>query len=318
MKAVRVGLIGGGDHARHAMMDAIGRMPGWSIVAVADPSADARGRISASLPEARLFEDHRTLLSEIDDLDLILVATPPAASTDVVRSAWMSNAAILMEKPGALRSSDLDEFSATRGAPVSCAYGYRFHPTVAAFRKRLGDIGTLDRIELRFNAPVAVAGTWRASRETGGGALRDLGAHLLDLAGILLPMSLDLTHSMIRSTRTGDDEATLDYQAGQTRLRIQCAYHGAPEFSMNATGTGGSLRADLWSMTTPARGALDALASRVRTKLPGEFRTRDALRQSRTSMLSAAVTTSPASAPASVRDAASVLRLIEVAEAAAR
>ena len=312
---VRVGLIGGGDHARHALTDAIGCMPEWSIVAAADPSANARARVSATLPQARVYDNYETLLSETTGLDLVIIATPPAASARIVQSAWMNNAAILLEKPGALSPSELDGLQGGREAPVSCAYGYRFHPTVTAFRERMGHIGKLDRLELRFHAPLDVTGTWRSSRETGGGALRDLGAHLLDLAGWLQPAPLSLQHANIRSLRSEDDEASLDYNAGPVQVHIRCAYHGAPAFSLTATGPDGLLRADLWSMTTPARGALDAAMSRVRTKLPGEFRPATALRRSRMNMLSAAITHTPAHAAASIADAASVLRLIEAAEA---
>jgi predicted dehydrogenase len=319
--SVRVGLIGGGDHARHALTDAIGSMAGWSIAAVADPSADARQRISALLPQAQLYDNLETLLSATRDLDLIIVATPPAASVSVVQSAWATKAAILMEKPAALRASDLDQLPANREAPVTCAYGYRFHPTVTAFRRRLEELRSLESIELRFNAPIEVTGTWRATRAAGGGALRDLGAHLLDLSSCLLTAPLVLKQATIRSTRTDDDDATLDYQAGTVRLRISCAYHGTPEFSLRATGTGGLLRADLWSMTTPANGLVEAIVSRLRSKTPGGLRPANALRRSRMAMLSAAIAPSPSLSPsgaASIRNASLVLRHIEAAEAASR
>ena len=317
--AVRVALIGGGDHARRSLAGAVDHMSGWSIVAVADPDADARRRIGETLPRARVHADHEALLSATDDIDVIVVATPPTVGASIARAAWDTRAAILLEKPGAVFAADLAGLPAHRVAPVSCAYGYRFHPTVMAFRQALPSLGALERLELCFNAPISnIAGSWRASRERGGGALRDLGAHLIDLARVLLPAPLILEHSTINSKVTGDDEATLSCVAGPAQLTVRCAYHGASAFSLTATGARGELRANLWSMTTPARGPLGALASRVRTKVPGAFHPTMALRQSRMAMLAAAITPSREHPPASVQDAACVLELIESAEAMAR
>ena len=63
---------------------------------------------------------------------------------------------------------------------------------------------------------------------------------------------------------------------------------------------------------------MEAVISRARTKVQGGLRPANALCRSRTNMLSAAIMRTPTHAPASIADAASVLRLIEAAEAAAQ
>ena len=311
---MRLALIGGGDHGLRALASAVTQLPGWSIVAVADPDPGARARAAIALPQALLHADHESLLERTDGIDLIVVATPPAATAAVAKAALTSNAAILIEKPGALVAADLETIPTARVPFVTCAYSYRFHPTVIAFRAALPRVGSVARLELCFTAPMNAEGTWRASRESGGGALRDLGTHLLDFARQALGVPLTFAHGTIRSVKSGDDDVTLEFTAGTARVLLRCAYHGAPVFRLVAVGERGQLHADLWSMTTPARGWFEMLSSKVRTKLPGPLRPHAALFKSRMETLLAAVAPRTTNAPASIANAAAILRLVEAAE----
>ena len=314
---MRLALIGGGDHGLHGWAVAAAQLPGWSIVAVADPDVAARERAAAMLPHARMYADHRALLEGDDRFDLVVVATPPTVTAKIADVVMNTNAAVLIEKPGAVLSTELGALPGTRVHPVSVAYCYRFHPTVMAFRAALPEVGSLENMELCFTAPVRAAGTWRAARVAGGGALRDLGSHVLDLARVMLNAPLALTRASIRSLRTDDDQVELECSAGATRLRVHCAYHGGASFSLEATGSRGRLRADLFSMTTPARGWLGSMSSKVRTRLPGPRHPGTAIARARMDMLQSAITPSAAHPPASLADAAAILRLVEVAEARA-
>lgn len=325
VRGARVALIGAGHHGLGAIAPAVARLPGWSIVAVADPDAGALGRVAGLLPAARLYADPAELVEESQGLDLIVVATPPIVAAEAVLTAMRTEAAILVEKPGARcveELAGLERVARDRRATVTCGYSYRLHPTVEALERMLRSpgFGAVSRIRLRFNAPLENAASWRAARATGGGALRDLGTHLLDLALLLVGGPLRLEHATILSTGSEDDEVGIGLTAASgTCVQLRCGYGGAPEFSLTATSERHHVRADLWSMTTPVRVPIGrsitagVLSSRLLTRLSASRRPSRLLLRSRVETLRVALGAGGARA-ASLADALTVLRIVEAAE----
>jgi predicted dehydrogenase len=317
---VRLALLGGGAHGLGALARAVAGLRGWSIAAIADPGEAARIAAARTVPGARLFASTAELLEATHAIDLAIVATPPQATVEVALTALASGTRVLIEKPGARASHELD-LLAGAGSLAGCAYNYRFHPAIQQLRAMLAG-GHLRRLEMEFIAPLAAAGTWRASHAAGGGALRDLGTHLLDLATWLTGRSLALESAAINSRHTEHDQAHLRLRAGETEIDLHCAYHGSPTFSLRAhTGTATTLT-ELWGLAAPVRlspshGMGDSVrlwTSRLASKLPG-MRPAQALRVSQTRMLVAAV--AGAEGLATVTQAAAILGWVEQAEATA-
>lgn len=310
------------------MRSAVAVLPGWEIVAVADADAAARQRVGALVPRAQLFGDLSSLAEAstlpAGKVELIVLATPPVATPTLLAEVLSHNgfetAAVLVEKPGALTEQELQParlIAARRLAPVHVAYSYRQHGTVHAFTKALPQLGALHELTLDFHAPFAVSG-WRAARATGGGALRDIGAHLIDLARGMIPGDWSLEHAEFQSRSTEHDAVQLRYRAGATRLCLRASYHGRPVFSIVAAGAAGRLSCDLWSHTTPSRSALGALWSRLNTAAVPAKRAGPLLREAYASTLRRALanahTPEGAIGPASLDDAVAVLRYITEAE----
>jgi hypothetical protein len=322
--AVKVALLGGGAHGLGALGAAVAALPNWSIVAMADPASQARGAAVKLIPHVRVFASVAELLAAGMDFDLAVIATPPAATLEVALAALASGARILVEKPGARSHAEIDQLQAApRGHLAGFAYNYRFHPAIQELRAILTDQrAPLRRLELRFDVPLDPANTWRASQAAGGGALRDLGSHLLDLAAWLTGSPLEVLAATISSRRSEDDDAHLCLRAGETEVDLHCAYHGTPTFLLRAESQSTSLLTELWTLAKPVRlCASQPLASRARLwtsrlacKIPGR-RPAQGLRASRSRMLVAALGTD--GMLASAADAAAVLGWVAQAEAIA-
>ncbi len=122
--------------------------------------------------------------------DIVIVATAHNALCGLAMEAVRAGKHVLIEKPGAIRSADLEELrreSRARSVRVRIGYNLRSH---AAMRKarELVDVGAI-------GAPMLVRGRyghggrlgyekeWRANPMiSGGGELIDQGVHLIDLA----------------------------------------------------------------------------------------------------------------------------------------
>ena len=101
---------------------------------------------------------------------------------------------VLVEKPGAIHTQELDELEAAAkksGALVRVGYNHRYHPaalkTLELFRS--GALGPMMFLRGRYGhgGRIGYEKEWRADKKiSGGGELIDQGVHLIDLAGIFL------------------------------------------------------------------------------------------------------------------------------------
>jgi predicted dehydrogenase len=124
------------------------------------------------------------------DVDAVLVCTTHNALTEVALGAVQAGKHVLVEKPAARRSGELDTLiraAAERNVKVRVGFNHRFHP---AFQKaheivNSGAVGELMYIRARYGhgGRAGYEKEWRAAPElSGGGELIDQGVHLIDLA----------------------------------------------------------------------------------------------------------------------------------------
>lgn len=128
------------------------------------------------------------------NVDAIVVATLNGSLAPITLAAVQAGKHVLVEKPGALTSTQLREIaeSAQRtGARVRIGYNHRFHPALQKARALIdgGALGQLMFLRARYGhgGRKGYDREWRAdATRSGGGELIDQGVHLIDLAGWFL------------------------------------------------------------------------------------------------------------------------------------
>ena len=94
---------------------------------------------------------------------------------------------ILCEKPLAMNSSEAEEMVKTceqNNVQLSINYVYRFHPLIIKSKEIIANqmLGKIVSINLSFNIDAPPGSNFRFTKsKSGGGALRDLGTHMIDL-----------------------------------------------------------------------------------------------------------------------------------------
>ena len=158
-----------------------------TLVGAFDPAEGAAEQLCDSFPGARPAVSLDDLLKM--QLDLLIVASPPAWHADQACAAAAARIAVLCEKPMALTVADAErivEAAHCASAPVAIGMVRRFlpQPQMIAAMLGTGALGTLRRIEIfeggPFNWPVA-SPSYFDPRRGGGGVLEDIGVHVLDL-----------------------------------------------------------------------------------------------------------------------------------------
>ena len=186
---VGLGLVGAGGFASF-IAGSTASLPSVSLRAVADPRPDAAERL-ARQHGARATASWRDLLSD-DDVDAVVVATPPADHAGIARAALEAGKHVFCEKPLALDDADaaalVDTVERT-GRVLVVDHVLRYNPLLRALTRLRGSLlGPVQRFCLENDASDEDLGDdhwfWDDSRS--GGIFVEHGVHFFDAAAMLL------------------------------------------------------------------------------------------------------------------------------------
>ena len=187
--APRLAIAGFGRLARGYYAPALRELGRVRPVAVADPHPSARAAARAAFPGVRAWASAEEML-EAEAPDALLVSSPPSTHLPLWTLACGLGTAVFMEKPFLL-AHQLETFVAPEGdgPPLMVDFNRRFWPAYRRLAEMVkgGRAGAVESAELRLEVDVLRWGGPDSHRfaPAEGGALHDLGSHLLDLAWML-------------------------------------------------------------------------------------------------------------------------------------
>lgn len=187
MGEVQIGFIGGGTIASHhaKALDALDR----SITAIADIDSDARRAFASEHGVDETYADYETMLQEVD-LDAVVVAVPNVLHADCAIAALEADVNVLVEKPLATSYEEATDIAAAErdsAGAVMVGFSKAFNSWVMDLEERVsagqfGDIYELD-VEYVRRRGIPQLGSWFTKKEVaGGGAMIDIGVHVMHLA----------------------------------------------------------------------------------------------------------------------------------------
>jgi predicted dehydrogenase len=166
-------------------------MPDMALAAVQDTNADIAARRATALGDPQVFTDYRQMLAETRP-DFVIALGPPNTMAGVAHHLLDCGYPFLMEKPMGINAEEVRSIAvkaATAAAFVAVPLAQRYQPFVTHARRALaeGRLGPLSHLYFRLNRPTSArypawdAGWMLDPAVTGGGCLRNLGPHGLDL-----------------------------------------------------------------------------------------------------------------------------------------
>ncbi|HXK16958.1 MAG TPA: Gfo/Idh/MocA family oxidoreductase [Polyangiaceae bacterium] len=191
-RELRFGVLGAGQISRVACREINGHAAG-RVVAASDPHPERLSELSAELGGLRTYPENEALLAD-PDVDAVFIATPNAFHAPLARAALAAGKHVLLEKPFATSAAEAETVVAAAkgtGKLLSIGMNERFRPAsqrVAALA-RAGELGHVYHAKAFWfrRAGIPKLGTWFGKKSlAGGGALYDIGVHLLDLALFLM------------------------------------------------------------------------------------------------------------------------------------
>lgn len=241
---LRLAVIGCGNIALHHHVPACRAEPGVRLVAVADPTSARLElvRQAAELDQRDCYADHADLLCR-DDVDAVIVATPPAYRPPIVLAALAAGKHVLSEKP--LAPAPANAWAMARAARqaslrLGVVHNYYFMPDYVAVKRVLesGAIGRPYLVTLNFlgveDRPGAAEyrPVWRHDpRTSGGGVLMDMLHTVYLLAWLMGEQPIGVSAAMDRRLDSGgsvEDTALCRYEFESGFGLINIAWGAGP------------------------------------------------------------------------------------------
>jgi len=191
---VRVGLLGygaiGHEHSR-----AVRSVEGLVLTAVCDTSEARREAAEAVAPGIVTTADADALLAR-DDVDLVVVSTPPSTHASWASRAIRAGKHVVVEKPFAIRTEEADAVLAEAENAGRLAVVYqnrRFDPDHLAVRRAVasGALGDVFHIETFVGGYDHPCNLWHSDEGVSGGAFYDWGSHVLDQILDIVPTEIE-------------------------------------------------------------------------------------------------------------------------------
>ena len=194
MSVIRVAAIEVGHW--HALFDAaylrlLAAMDDVQLVGLHDPSAAVAAERAAVLGNPPVFTDYRAMLDKTRP-DFVVALGPHARMAETALALLDLGYPFMMEKPMGVSAAEVEAVAARAAAKhafVAVPLSQRYQPFVRRARRMLaeGRFGPLSHLYFRLNRPTSArypawGSPWMLDPAlAGGGCLRNLGSHGLDL-----------------------------------------------------------------------------------------------------------------------------------------
>jgi predicted dehydrogenase len=190
---IKVGVIGLGKMGMLHLMNSV-KIDGVKVVAAADSSNKALKKAKL-LGVKEVFEDYHKMLNSSLDMDAVIISLPNYLHLESIRLALEEGLNVFVEKPLAGNVEECREIVRLvkkSGRKLMVGHCFRFMEVIEKMKKSLdkGFIGSLEvaTLEEVINGPFAlsrvltpVSDWWFDPKKSGGGALLDIGYHMIDL-----------------------------------------------------------------------------------------------------------------------------------------
>jgi len=285
-RPLRIGIVGAGMVTTRGHIPTYVRIPGVEVVAICDTNGERAQAAAAEFGIAGVYGSHTEMLVH-SQLDAISVGVPNAFHAAATIAGLEAGLHVLCEKPLATSVADGERMLAAAqqsGTILAVNMSNRPRPEFQFIREQIaaGRLGTIHYANGRMlrRSGIPGFGSWFTRRElSGGGALMDIGVHMLDAVLYMLgfpaisavrgeiqanlgPQERGLGGWGIDRVRGGvfdvDDLAAIHLRlanGGLVTIEVTWAIHGRDEVRVQIAGTtaGVDFFPDLYGREHPLR-----------------------------------------------------------------
>ena len=185
IKKIKWGVAGCGHFAENSFLPAVLISRRGKVTSIFSSNKQRAEKLANKFSISNYYSDYKNFLSS--DIDAVYISSANINHYDQAIMAANAGKHILCEKPISITSEQAKEMIDTckkNNVQLSVNYVMRYHPLILKAKEMIDSrmIGMLTSINISFNINLPPSDNFRYNKKlSGGGALRDLGTHLIDL-----------------------------------------------------------------------------------------------------------------------------------------
>lgn len=213
-----VGVVGYGMSAKVFHIPLIQVLPNeFNFYAVVQRSPKPEDDCRKDHPNAKHFSNTDDLLQD-PAVDVVIITTTPSSHFDICKAALEAGKHVVVEKPFTPSSKEARELIAIakkHGKTLTVYQNRRWDSDFLTVHKLIkeGTLGRVVEFETHFDrhrpSPPDPSSTWKARPLPGGGAIYDLGTHLIDQVVVVFGMPEKIT-AFVGPQRQYPDQQAID------------------------------------------------------------------------------------------------------------
>ncbi len=190
-RKLNVGILGYAPSVGELHAKGVLTTTGLHLHAVCDVNSQRLAMAKRQFSSVKVYPRAEELAKD-DEIDLVIVATPPNSHAKLCLEMMAKNKHVVCEKPLALNRSETDQMlkmAEKMNVHLSCHQNRRWDPDYVAIKHALHEdlIGDLFYAETFVGGFSHPCGYWHSHKEISGGTAYDWGAHYLDWIVGLIP-----------------------------------------------------------------------------------------------------------------------------------
>lgn len=184
-KKLKWGVVGCGRFAEHTFIPTIKLMRKSVLTSLYSKDINRVKNLAEKFGIEKYHNTYDDFLKS--DIEAVYISSANKNHYEQVIQAAKAGKHILCEKPLAMTSAEAEEMVKVcqqNNVQLSVNYVYRFHPLIIKSKEIVDNqmLGKIVLINLSFNIDSPPGSNFRFTKsESGGGALRDIGTHMIDL-----------------------------------------------------------------------------------------------------------------------------------------
>ncbi len=187
MRKLKWGVIGCGGIARRKTIPGMMLANNLELVSVMDSVLPVAEEVKEEFGAKYAFDNYEAILAQ-DEIEAVYIASPVFFHKEQAIAAAKAKKHVFLEKPMAMTVEDAEEIKKAceeNGVKLGVGFLMRFHGYHQEIKKIIaeGKIGDIVSMRGQFTCWYPdIEGAWRQKKATsGGGALVDMGIHVIDL-----------------------------------------------------------------------------------------------------------------------------------------
>ncbi|MCR8636886.1 Gfo/Idh/MocA family protein [Paenibacillus radicis (ex Xue et al. 2023)] len=252
MKQIRWAIIGVGDVVERRVANALQTAKGSVLQAAVRRNEDKLKAFAEKFGVPKAYTDVSQVWSD-PDIDAVYIATPVVLHAEHVIEAARHGKHVLCEKPMAIKAEfceEMIEACKEHNVKLGIAYYRRYYPKIRKLKELLdaGAIGQAVYARAQFSGKSDHAASERAwllqPEISGGGALMDVGSHVLDLLCFSLGQPLQvtaITGNIVQDLKVEDTASLLVQFASGCQASVHASFSTSVGNQLEIFGTEGKL-----------------------------------------------------------------------------